>query len=318
MSVLMEQIKGHDLLQSQFQSALKKNHLPHALLFVGPSGVGKQKMAWALAQTLLCQESESACGECFPCLSAERHENENILFITSESLQIKLEEAKKIISFLSLQTGSSAKIVIVNEADQLNIRSINSLLKIIEEPPQNSFFIFISSSLYSFPMTLRSRFQIIKFNPLSFSVMKEITSESDELIFASKGRLDILKQLQDKDDTRVLAFELWKDIFRNTQLPSSLDSFAHLNKQRKEAVFISRCWQEILRDARYFQAGEKKHFIHIDQLDIIKDISTLPARTIDLLIQETFKLEKDLLSNLNCVLCFENFMLSLQQIIQKD
>ena len=53
MSVKMiEQIKGHDKIKEQIKQALIKDRLPHALLFSGPSGVGKRQMAWALAQSL--------------------------------------------------------------------------------------------------------------------------------------------------------------------------------------------------------------------------------------------------------------------------
>ena len=48
---IMEQIKGHDKIKEQIKQALEKDRLPHALLFSGPSGVGKRQMAWALAQT---------------------------------------------------------------------------------------------------------------------------------------------------------------------------------------------------------------------------------------------------------------------------
>ena len=318
MSILMTNIKGHDSLQKHFNRALKNNHLPHALLFIGPSGVGKQKVAWALAQNLLCKEGVLACGQCFSCLQVEKEESENILFIDPDSLKIKLEDVRPITPFLSLQTDSPAKIVIINNSERLNKQSVNSLLKIIEEPPQKSFFIFVSSALASLPITLRSRLQIIRFNPLSYSVIKDISSEEDKFIFASQGRLDLLEQFKVQEELRVSAFDLWNEIFKNDQIPTSLESFAPLAKKRKEALFISRCWQQLLRDVRCFQAGEDKSFIHIDQVDLIKKISSIPSYKIDFLIQKTFELEKDLLSNLDCVLCFENFMVNLQQSIKGE
>ena len=59
--IIAEQIKGHEDVKSFLEEALSQNRLPHALLFSGPSGVGKRQMAHALAQSLLCSAKE-ACG----------------------------------------------------------------------------------------------------------------------------------------------------------------------------------------------------------------------------------------------------------------
>ena len=193
MAILSEEVKGHEILQNRLNQAIVKDRLSHALLFTGPSGVGKKKMAWVLAQNLLCKKSSLACGRCPSCLKIENHQSEDVLL-------------KVIKPFLSLQTFAKAKIVIINEAHRLNMQSVNSLLKIIEEPPQKSFFILVSSSLASLPVTLRSRFQVIRFNPLSLSVMKELSSETEEVLLASQGRLDILEKMKEQSELRTSAF----------------------------------------------------------------------------------------------------------------
>ena len=66
MAQLLKDIRGHQASLKRLLSAGKNNHLPHALLFTGPSGIGKEKAAWALAQNLLCEKQSPACGECKP------------------------------------------------------------------------------------------------------------------------------------------------------------------------------------------------------------------------------------------------------------
>lgn len=63
---------GHDRLRNQLEQALVSGKLPQALLFDGPRGVGKQRLALWLAQAILCQgEREAgvaaACGQCQSC-----------------------------------------------------------------------------------------------------------------------------------------------------------------------------------------------------------------------------------------------------------
>src|SRR5882762_1579843 len=57
---------GHDGVKKRLAGAVAAARLPQALLFEGPRGVGKQRLALWLAQCLVC-EKEEACGECRAC-----------------------------------------------------------------------------------------------------------------------------------------------------------------------------------------------------------------------------------------------------------
>ena len=57
---------GHEGVKKRLAAAVAAGRLPQALLFEGPRGVGKQRLALWLAQCLVC-ESEAACGECQAC-----------------------------------------------------------------------------------------------------------------------------------------------------------------------------------------------------------------------------------------------------------
>ncbi len=58
---------GHQELQARLLDALTRNALPASLLFHGPRGVGKQRLAVWLAQVLLCESVDKPCGECRGC-----------------------------------------------------------------------------------------------------------------------------------------------------------------------------------------------------------------------------------------------------------
>ncbi|MFQ6047097.1 MAG: ATP-binding protein [Gemmatimonadales bacterium] len=61
-------IYGHDVLLDRLDGALASGRFPQATLFVGPPGVGKQRLALWVAQGLLCEYGPGApCGECGPC-----------------------------------------------------------------------------------------------------------------------------------------------------------------------------------------------------------------------------------------------------------
>ncbi len=68
LSVGLPPLYGHEPLVSRLAGAVASARFPQATLFVGPPGVGKQRVALWAAQALLCEAEESRpCGECLAC-----------------------------------------------------------------------------------------------------------------------------------------------------------------------------------------------------------------------------------------------------------
>lgn len=310
-----QHIKGHDDIKNHIDQALKKNRLAHALLFSGPSGVGKREMAWALAQSLLC-EQEEPCGKCYNCLSVSKKQNTNVLCVTYETLQIRLKDLKEIQSFLSLQSFEKAKVVLMDSAERLNLQASNFLLKIIEEPPPKSFFFLISSSPSRLPLTLRSRVQNLRFQALPEAVIKELApSDTPQwMIRGCRGRLDLLEELKDQTEARGLSFDLWSEMFDKAFSALEMDIPKKI-VNRKSALSLCRFWQQILRDARFFKLGYPDKLIHGDKKQETKKLSRFSYGVLDTLIKKTLEMEADLQANVDYVLCFENFIIDMKKNI---
>ncbi|MYE07483.1 MAG: DNA polymerase III subunit, partial [Oligoflexia bacterium] len=180
MAQLLNHICGHQLPLIKLLKAKQDRHLPHALLFSGPAGIGKKKVALALAQTLLCEKSYPACGECDDCINTEYENSQHVLFIQPDGLYIKSESIRQISKFISLQSFAPARVIIIDPADRMNLSSANSLLKILEEPPPNVYFILISSHLSALPVTIRSRVQILRFQPLKMEDLYTIIERNQK------------------------------------------------------------------------------------------------------------------------------------------
>ena len=335
--MISDTIKGHDGVQSQIYHALQSDKLSHALLFSGPSGVGKRRLAWALAQSLLCEKSSFKnssdnleiplnitkqanyipCGKCFFCSSALKRQSENILCVTYETLQIRLQDVKKIPPFLSLQSFAKAKIVLIDSAEKLNLQASNFLLKIIEEPPPKSFFFLISSNPSKLSLTIRSRIQNIRFTALSEDLIAEISPQDTEswMIRGSRGRLDLLEELKDQQDLRNEAFDLFLEMFKNISFIYKID-FPKRIKNRKSALILLRFWQQFLRDIRLVKLGCDKQVIHGDKLEELEKLSHFSKELLDLWIKKTLEMEWELSSNFDFILCFENFMIIVKQSLK--
>jgi DNA polymerase III subunit delta' len=64
--VIFDRVIGHKTQTTLLKKALKdKNLASRALLFSGPSGIGKKLIAMAWAQGLLCEKENKPCGTCF-------------------------------------------------------------------------------------------------------------------------------------------------------------------------------------------------------------------------------------------------------------
>ena len=311
MAQLFQDIIGQKSQWARLLKAKENKRLPHALLFTGPSGLGQNQMAWALAQVLLCRELDTACGKCSHCLKIEEKKTEHVLFIEPESLFIKVESVRTVLNFLSLQSLAPARVVIIDSAHKMNRQASNSLLKILEEPPSNVYFILISPHLSALPLTIRSRTQIVRFSPLEASDMKEWTSEEEWMLRACQGSMDELEKWEENKELREQAFALLKQAISVKEL-SSFNNLADLVKDRKQALFVCLCWQQIVRDARQAQIS-KENTIHTDQKGLIDQLKKIPGNDLDNLFINFISAEQDIKKYLDTVLIFDNLFICVRE-----
>lgn len=180
----------HTWLQPTWQRLIALGErLPHALLFVGPAGLGKRELAEALAACLLCDAPRTdghACDQCEPCQwrLTGNHPDLKRLVPAAElataategegegepaaretgakaaSTQIVIDQVRELQAALNV-TGhhGSRRVVVVDPAEAMNGYTANALLKLLEEPPAGCVFVLVSSAPRRLLPTIRSRCQ---------------------------------------------------------------------------------------------------------------------------------------------------------------
>lgn len=194
-------IEGHDRVVERFRGWLRSGKLPTTFLFVGPWGSGKRSFAQQLARCLHCDshadEELESCGECAACRQVDAGSHPDIV-------EVALPKGKAVIPIESLIGDREHRmregfcyelslkpmygrwrIGILDDADTLcsqaarsnHFAAANSLLKMLEEPPPQALVILIAESEQQLLPTIRSRSQVIRFQPLTTELVTRILLE---------------------------------------------------------------------------------------------------------------------------------------------
>jgi DNA polymerase-3 subunit delta' len=192
---------------SRLQQQLSDGQLPHALLITGPQYTGKSRLALALARLLLCARPAAGlnCGTCHPCeLSASgNHGDFRRLEPEGKSRLIKIDQIRSLVEFAVKTAGFGlCKLVLISPAENMNTSAANALLKVLEEPPANTYLILVSHRLHGLPATVRSRCQLLRLSvppqDQSLSWLDQTTGnhgESRKLLEMARGKPLLAAQL---------------------------------------------------------------------------------------------------------------------------
>jgi len=127
-----------------------ENPLLHAYLYVSADKTDRCHTALLIAKSLLCTErNEHAlpCGKCSDCIKMESRSHPDCFFFGSDGAKVSVDDIRTISERAYLAPNeASGKVFILEEADTYNTQAQNALLKILEEPPKNVYFILTASS----------------------------------------------------------------------------------------------------------------------------------------------------------------------------
>ncbi|MEN1928565.1 DNA polymerase III subunit delta' [Luteimonas sp. MJ250] len=179
-------------------AALDGGRMGHALLFTGPAMLGKRAVAERLAARVLCQATDGTarpCGQCRPCvLYRSRSQKDPLEHRPDGSLSqpwghpghpdaifvghawrhtpspprqmavIPVDQVRELsVRLNTTPQYGSAKVAIIDPADDMNGAAANALLKTLEEPVPGRYLWLLSANPARLPATIRSRCQRLQF-----------------------------------------------------------------------------------------------------------------------------------------------------------
>ncbi len=180
---------GHAAAERTLAEALNSGRMHHAWLLAGRQGIGKATLAYGFARAALSAPHERDAGGQSLAVSDATSASRQVRALSHPGLlvvrrpydvkakrfatSIPIDEVRRLRSFLAHRaTDEGWRVVIVDEAGELNVNAANALLKSLEEPPTRTVFLLVSSAPGRLLPTIRSRCRTLTLQPLDDEALR--------------------------------------------------------------------------------------------------------------------------------------------------
>lgn len=218
--------------------------IPHAFLLVGKNS---SQAAHFIAKALICENDLLACNDCHECQRVDNHNYGDLIYANGKDEIIKkgkIEYIQEQFSKSSLE--GKAKIYLLENIEYSTPESMNSLLKILEEPTEGVYAIFTCQNINRVLPTIQSRCQIIQLLPNSKKLLKEQLMNKDMLmddinilteIFSTYDECEKYIESEFFDGLKLEVFHFIEDLyFHRENLVINVETHLLKNYKEKENI----------------------------------------------------------------------------------
>lgn len=294
-------VLGHTSSKEYLEKALALKQLPNTLLFAGPDGIGKKKLALALASHLLQA-------------AATHHPDFYLLTPEGKSGLHSIESFRKAIENMrETPFQAPVKCFVIDAAERMQPAAANALLKTLEEPTPDSYFFLISAEPEAILPTIVSRCARLNGQPLLISQIETILSAHNlpphfaKMAQGSAAKAIELAQHPELEEARKLLFSLLGSPPAYPNLSASLEQISRLLETEDPLERHGRAAYLFTSIALYFRDQELKRLAPTSPLLYFPEIplSAIPAHWEEDLEDARLGFER----NLKLSTCLEAFFL---------
>ena len=322
------QLFGQEKAKLMLKRSLAADRIPHSYIFKGPEGVGRKLFGRGFAAAINCRNPSgiAACGTCSSCIKLYSGNHPDFLVVTPEREGIRINQVRKLSRDLTYPPyESKMRVVILEDVHTMRQEAANSLLKTLEEPPENNLLILTAESSQEILSTLTSRCQVVPFSRLedgdTAKILEEYGVDHGEALFlarlfeGSPGRALLLK------DTEIVA--LWRDIVTALSAGTNdsdsdlsvviklAERMAGLNAHLEHLLGLLKVWLRDLLIAHHAPSLQRETILQLLKVETLQ-LKSWSSRQLFAKVQAIDSAERALARNCNKLLVCEVLLFKLQ------
>ena len=305
---------------------LRRGRLPGASLFTGPEGVGKKTLALSLSALANCKEGseDELCGTCSSCVKEAAGHHPDIRLFQPHKNLIKIDTMRELnreVQFRPFE--GQLRCFIIDQAETLTEEAANCILKTLEEPPDTSRIILISSFPHRLLPTIRSRCQAFPFHPLG---REEILPYLEDHL--PEDHPEMRASLAEGSIARALSLNLEETLDQRDRMLELLtswcgqESFESLYSQCEQLPLRSelktregvrrylKLLQRLGEDLYFLQVDTPERIVNQDRLDDLQKLSEgVELNWVREFLYHVDRARWDIDHYVNALMCFETLWL---------
>jgi DNA polymerase-3 subunit delta' len=256
--------QGEEILKLQTQ--IRNNRMSHALLITGEDGTGKRTLSRLIAASLLCiEKGNQPCGRCSGCIRVYDNEHPDLICIekgnplTADAKKSKttipiddIREMIRLSNAYPFEGGN--RVILISNAEDMTIQAQNCLLKILEEPPENTFFILTSNHPEQLLVTIRSRCRFLKMKPWDderiIQILKDSGISEKKAYLAAgacNGSIGYAKRLADDENYWESRGDIVASFFGSAERSRILSVSSRWKENKTDADILFNILEEYIR-----------------------------------------------------------------------
>ncbi len=332
-------IIGQEQLKEHLQNALKLNKVSHAYMINGERSSGKEFIAKIFASALQCEKVQlqdedipsgnvDSCGECRSCKQMATGNQPDVIYVTHEKPgTIGVEDIRgQINGSVAIKPYSSPrKVYIINEAEKMTVQAQNALLKTLEEPPEYTVILILTTNMESLLSTILSRCVVLNMKPVKDMQVKRFLMETMQIpdykadicvAFArgNIGKAKLLASSEDFEHVKEEAITLLKYIndMEINEIVAAIKKIGEYKLDVNDYMDILAIWY---RDVLMFKAtNDANHLIFREEIQYIRKVADRSTyEGIELVISALEKAKNRLNANVNFDLTMELLFLTVKE-----
>ncbi len=327
-------IIGQEQIKEHLRNALERQKISHAYILNGERNSGKEFIAKIFASALQCEKPDGSsgipepCGECRSCKQMVNKNQPDVKYISHEKPgSIGVEDIRSQINHdVAIKPYSSPrKVYIINEGEKMTVQAQNALLKTLEEPPEYTVILILTTNVESLLPTVLSRCIVLNMKPVRDGQIKRFLMETMQVpdykadlcaAFArgNIGKAKLLASSEEFEHVKEEAVTLLKYI-NDMEISEIVAAIKKINEYKLDVndyFDILAIWY---RDVLLFKAtNDANHLIFKEEIQYIRKVADRSAyEGIEKIIHALDKSKQRLNANVNFDLTMELLLLTIKE-----